>query len=103
MNQWGETGLVVVSADVLVFPVLGLYGVFVDCLDLFVDMRIGYRVDHGYIEVISVIVTIVVSDVRSQDLRVGVRVVFLWARVGEGVDFVKKLGFFTNVVGVGFN
>ena len=28
MNQWGETGLVVVSADVLVFPVLGLSGVF---------------------------------------------------------------------------
>ena len=32
MNQWGETGLVVVSADVLVFPVLGLFGVFVDAL-----------------------------------------------------------------------
>ena len=72
MNQWGETGLVVDFADILVFPVFGLCSVFVDCLELLLNMRIGYRIDHGYIEVVSVIVSIVICDVGSQDLRIGV-------------------------------
>ena len=54
MNQWGETVLVVVIADIFVFPVLELFGVFVDCLELFANMGFGYRVDHAYIEVVSV-------------------------------------------------
>ena len=62
-------------------------------------MRIGYRVDHGYIEVVSIIVSIVIRDVGSHDLRIGVRGVSWWAGIGEGVDFVEKRGFFANVGG----
>jgi len=99
MNQWGETGLVVDFADFLVFPDLGVFSVFVDCHELFANMRFGYRVDHGYIEVVSVIVSIVICDVGSQNLRIGVRVVFVWAGAGEGVDFVEKRSFFADVGG----
>ena len=48
---------------------------------------------------VSVIVSIVICDVGSQDLRIGERVVFSWVGVGEGVDFVEKRGFFADVGG----
>ena len=100
MNQWGEAGLVVDFTYFLVFPVFGLCSVIVDCLEVLVNMRFGYRVDHGYIEVVSIIVSIVICDVGSQDLHIGVRVVFVWAGVGGGVDFVEERGFFADVGGV---
>ena len=99
MDKRGEAVLVVIIADLLVFPVLELLGVVEDGFQLLVDMGSGNRVDHGYIEVVGIIVAIIICDIGSQGLLVGVRVVFVPEGERGLINVVEERDFFADVSG----